>query len=290
MRTPSLTALVLALGSAACVGGLEPIGDDDPEPTTLGRQQFESTVSPLLTAACAGCHTGTLDSTPLKFLGDAGAGGYYDAVVADVSVVGGFDPGLATLILKGEHAGGSARAFTEQERATITEWLLTEAEERGIELDPTPDPSPTGTPTTSREALAQFSACMSIDDWLTSRIYEWADKGSDRGVCSSCHSDGAGGFYANSDDALMFEMNRYEIFLTTFFAAAPVDITDPSLGYQVIVNENKLRAKANAAGHPQYNPDGGNAMLELRAFFDLTQGRIAAGSCPPPGFPEPPSL
>ena len=285
-------ALAIALGSAACVGQLsttgdDQVGDDDSTTQSEARTMFENEVSPMLTGACASCHTGSIETTPLKYLGNTGSTGYYDAIVAEPSVTGGFDPGLANLLNKGEHELGSARAWTSEEAGVITSWLLMEATERGIDTDPNPNPGTT-TPTTSREALAQWSACMSIDDWNASGVAQWADKGSERGQCMSCHNQGAGGFYASDDDNEMYEMNKYEIYITTFFTAAPKSVTDPSLGYQVLVNEQKLRLKANSVGHPSFNPDGGNQLQNLRNFYDLTMARVAAGTCPPGGFPETP--
>jgi hypothetical protein len=283
-------AIAMILGSAACVGSLDtmPLPDDEEEPPveTLGRQAFDQSVLAMVNGACASCHTGPIDSIPLRFLGSTGPSGYYAALTADVSVVGGFNPALANLLLKGEHDGGNARAWTDTEKDAIIEWILIEADERGIELD---DGTPTGptplTPRTSREALAQWVGCMSIDDWNTSLVYQWAQKGSDRGQCQSCHNQGAGGFFANNNRTTMFEMNRFEIYVTSFFTAAPVSVTDPSQGYRVMLNEPKLRAKANAVGHPAYNPDGGNQMQYLRNFYNLTMARLEAGDCGPPGFP-----
>lgn len=294
--THLIAALALALGSAACVGSLDTMpsdddsGDDDSvdPPASLARQQFDAEVAPMMTA-CASCHVGAIDSIPLKWLGNNGATGYYAAITAEESVIGGYNPDLANLILKGEHDGGNARAWTDTEKATIADWLIAEATERNIPLDDgTPPTGGVTTPTTSREALAQWSGCMSIDDWRSSLVYQWADKGSERGDCKSCHNQGAGGFYAADDANIMFEMNKYEVYITTFFTAAPKDITNPSLGYEVKINEQKLRSKANATGHPGFNPDGGNQMQYLRDFYDLTMARITAGTCGPAGFPTTP--
>jgi hypothetical protein len=292
MRTLNFTAAIaIAFGSTACVGSLTtgPDDGDDPiEPLSEARQMFETEVRPMLTAACAGCHSGTIDQSPLKFLGAQGETGYYAAVTAEPSVTGGYEPGLSNMLNKGQHDNGSARAWNDLEKGTITSWLLAEADERGLDVDPNPLPPGNLTPTTSREALAQWSACMSVDDWVSSQVYRWAEKGSERGQCMSCHNQGAGGFYASANRQEMYEMNRFELFITTFFTAAPVSVTDPSQGYRVLVNEQKLRLKANAAGHPAYNPDGGSQMLYLRNFHELTMARLQAGTCPPGGFPEPP--
>ncbi|MCA9676133.1 MAG: hypothetical protein H6709_16175 [Kofleriaceae bacterium] len=290
--THYLAALAMVLGSAACVGTLDPMpGDDDgvvdpPDPTSQARQMFDDQVAPMLSSACAGCHAGAIDTTPLKYLGNSGMTGYYAAIIAEPSVTGGFDPGLANMVNKGEHDGGNARAWTQTEKDILIEWLLQEADERGVvPVDPV---DPTTTPTTSREALAQWSACMSVDDWLSSQVYTWANKGSERGQCMSCHNQGAGGYYASNDPNEMYSMNRYELFITTFFTATPVNVADPSQGYKIVVNESKLRAKANATGHPSYNPDG-NQMNYLHDFYDLTEARRLAGTCAPGGFPEPPA-
>jgi len=291
MRNPTFAAAIaIALGSAACVGQLNTTGggDDSTQPQSEARQMFESEVSPLLAANCAGCHAGPTDQQPLKYLGNTGSTGYYDAITAEVSVTGGFDPSLANMVNKGPHDNGAAPSWTDDQKATISSWLLAEADERGISTDPDPQPQGSPTPTTSREALAQWSSCMSIDDWLSSQVYTWAQKGSERGQCMSCHNQGAGGYYASDDPNQMFEMNRYEIYITTFFTAAPVSVTDPSQGYQVLVNEEKLRLKADSVGHPSFNPDGGNQMQYLHDFYDLTKARLAAGTCPPGGFPEAP--
>lgn len=292
--THYIAAFALAVGSAACVGSLSPMGDDavgddgvDP-PATAGRLQFDETVAPMVAATCASCHVGPIDAVgdlSLNFMGSEGPDGYYAAITAEPSVVGGFNPDLANMLLKGLHDNGNARAWTDAEKNTIAEWLITEAEDRGIPLDDGTVDDPTLTPTTSREALAQWSACMTLEDWNTSLVYQWSNKGSERGQCESCHNQGAGGFFANNDSDLMFEMNKFEIYITTFFTAAPVNIADPSQGYQVLVNEQKLRQKANATGHPSYNPDGGNQMQYLQNFYDLTKARLQAGTCPPPGFP-----
>jgi mono/diheme cytochrome c family protein len=295
--THFIAAFALALGSAACVGSLDTMGDDgvgdDGEDPVLtpGRIMFDEQVKPMVAAACASCHAGAIDAvgdTSLNYLGATGETGYYAAIVAEPSVTGGFNPDLANLILKGEHDAGNARAWTQTEMDTIAEWLITEADDRGIPLDDGGIDPGTTTPTTSREALAQWSACMNIDDWNTSLVFQWADKGSERGQCMSCHNQGAGGFFANDDSDLMFEMNKYEIYITTLFTAAPVNVADPSQGYMVLVNEQKLRQKANATGHPSYNPDGGNQMQYLRNFYDLTMARVQAGTCAPPGFPTTP--
>jgi hypothetical protein len=123
-------AVTLLLG--ACVGTLEPIdgtGDDAPDPTgSVARQMFDAEVSPLLLAACAGCHVGATGTAPLKFLGNAGVAGYYPALIGQPAVIGSWNPAEASLLTKGAHS--TARAWTPGERDAIAMWLIAEASER----------------------------------------------------------------------------------------------------------------------------------------------------------------
>ena len=109
-----LTATFAAtlLGAVGCV---EPIDQSTTNPTlpkTNGELQFDSDVSPMLEQVCAGCHTGAPESTPTKFLGMAGQADNYAKVTFDDGVIGGWNPALAGLLTKGEHADGTARAWT----------------------------------------------------------------------------------------------------------------------------------------------------------------------------------
>jgi len=290
MRHPLFkAALSLALlGTGACVGSLSPTppggddttgGPDAGTATAQGKVMFDQNVQPILAAQCAGCHAGTAGTQPYKFLG-TGPTTYYATLTGDPAIIGDYDPTQATILTKGAHEGP---AFAQADKDTISAWLIQEATDRGIS---TTTPPPTGgTPTTSLQALAQFSGCMTIDDWNTSQVYEWANKGSDQGACKSCHSDGAGGYYASGDPNMMYTMNRYEVFIRTFFTTK----VDPVTGAPtVIVNETKIRDKATTTGHPQFNPDGGSQMQYLHDFYDLVEARIAAGTCPNTGFPTDP--
>jgi hypothetical protein len=94
---------------------------------------FESQVSPILTANCAGCHEGTA-TTPPPFLGSSGAAGYYGAITSATYaiVVGNYNPANAQLLLHGSHDNGAAPALTTDQATTITSWLNAEATERGL--------------------------------------------------------------------------------------------------------------------------------------------------------------
>jgi hypothetical protein len=137
LRTMSI--LVLCLAASACVGTLEPVGNGDTtgggDDTTTGANAqtlFESDVSPIVGAACAGCHTGTAGTAPLKFLGNSGTAGYYTAITGQTAVVGNYVPANAEILNQGSHDGGLAPALSTTEADTITTWLLAEADARGL--------------------------------------------------------------------------------------------------------------------------------------------------------------
>ena len=139
-----LTATVAAtlLGAVGCV---EPIDNGTTNPTlpkTAGEQQFDADVSPMLEQNCAGCHTGAPESTPTKFLGVAGKNDNYAKVTLDDGVIGGWNPALAGLLTKGEHADGQARAWTGSEAGMIEGWMGQEAIDRNITIDPPVPPPP----------------------------------------------------------------------------------------------------------------------------------------------------
>lgn len=286
------TALVAAAGAAGCVGSLEPNPGDDTTvdaPTTqasAGRTMFDRDVKPMLESNCASCHAGAVGSQPYKFLGVAGDTDDYDKVTGDPGINGGWQPSLASLLTQGAHEGP---AFSDAEKAKITAWMTQEATDRNVDLS-NPPPPPTNGPLSARQALAQWSACMQLQDWTDSQVFQWANKGTNNnGPCTTCHTNGAGAYYATGDANEMFTMNRQEIFIKTFFAVAPKNLADPSQGYEVVVNEAKLCAKGAGDGqsHPNYNCNGGNQMTYLRDFYTRTKARLASCTTPP-GFPPPP--
>jgi hypothetical protein len=140
MKFHLLVPVVLAYALAGCVGTLTPVngepgGDDVGGPDGGGgggaaETQFNSSVAPLLNAACASCHAGTA-ATPPKFLGAVGTPGYYDSITVSLGAVGNFTP-TCGLLIKGEHDGGNARAWLQTEKDTITAWINAEAAERGL--------------------------------------------------------------------------------------------------------------------------------------------------------------
>jgi hypothetical protein len=131
-------AVALSLGAAACVGTLEPVdnggggGPDGGGGGGVARQMFDSSVSPMLGPACAGCHAGTANVSAPKFLGTTGTAGYYPTIVGQTAIIGNWNPANARLLLKGAHDNNLAPAWTQAQKDTITTWLLAEADERGL--------------------------------------------------------------------------------------------------------------------------------------------------------------
>lgn len=289
------TAAALSLLAAGCV---EPIDSGTTNPTlpkTAGEQQFDADVAPMLEQVCAACHTGAPESTPTKFLGQAGKSDDYEKVTLDDGVIGGWNPALAGLLTKGEHDDGLARAWTAAEAGRIEDWMAQEAIDRNIIIEPPVPPPPPGPPVLdARQALAKFSACMTYADWTSSQMATWANKQANgnngNNPCSDCHSNGAGGAYMSRDEADMYAMNRQELFIKNFFAVKPLDIGDLSKGFEVIVNDVKLENKSQRQGdgHPNFNYAANDQYrLRLHDFYEKTRARL--DTCTnPPEFPTAP--
>jgi hypothetical protein len=311
-----LIPLLLAVGSAACLPA-DPIdqdppqtppeeepppGDDPPPPDSepTARETFDATVKPLLAAQCSSCHTGTSDQFPNRFLGMSNSG-YYDAVVNDRLITGDFDPAQARMLTMGVHASGAAPAWTAEQSGVIAAWLQEEAVVRGAARpdDPPPAINPFLAPRDATNAFKQWSSCMSVSsaEWLASEVHRWADANTNQGQCKSCHNAGTGGYWASDDEEEMFARNQEELFIRTFFAAAPV--ADGT--YTIRVNDTKLCAKGqeranNTGTHPGFNCTSNDKMLWLIDFHASVQQKLLdtrtagglTGPCPaPPAFPIP---
>jgi putative hemolysin len=305
MRNSMTLAAIAAMGFlGACVGGIDqPTGDDDSsDGTTDGsggktaRQIFDSDVKPLL-AKCSGdgCHTGPETTTVNKFLGDRGDTGYYDALINDRAIVGGFVPASAQLLTKGAHQGP---AWAPAEATKITAWLNKEAQERG-----TPDPDPTPDPTqitnrTVRGAEMIFAGCMATVETLftQTQAYQVANlQTQNNGRCNSCHSPGgAGGLWLGPTNtatqiSTMFNKWQEEVFFTGVFQAQIQPTTPPV--YKIAAAENKLCLKGtekqnNLGSHPAFDcrQNNSTALNNLKNFITQVQTKVDAGGCGTPAF------
>lgn len=298
MRHLVTTALSLSFATLAIAACVEPIDSGTTNPTlpkTSGEQQFDADVAPMLEQNCAGCHAGSPDAAPTKFLGQAGKSDDYAKVTFDDGVIGGWNPALAALLTQGEHADGQARAWTASEAGRIEDWMAQEAIDRNIIIEPPVPPPPPGPPVyDARQALAQFSACMTYADWTSSQMATWATKQANgtngNNPCSDCHSSGAGGAWMSRDEADMFAMNRQELFIKNFFAVKPKNLGDLSQGYEVIINDAKLLAKSQKQGdgHPNFNYAANDTYrLRLVDFYTKTKARLETCTATPEFPPAP---
>ncbi|HTM21338.1 MAG TPA: hypothetical protein VL172_12545 [Kofleriaceae bacterium] len=288
----TLAALTLSIG---CLGSLDtgPVqGDDDDDDTTApdagsaasqGRSMFDLSVKPLM-ARCSSCHAGTA-TYPLQYLGPGPDAQYYDSLVAHPEVTGGFDPAIASLITKlqgGTHQGLADWTATEEQ--SISSWLLTEKEERGGGIGGGDDDPPVNSD--SQQALAEWSGCMLKTNWDTAQMGTWSDKNAEGGtVCSSCHNDGLQRFNANADNDTMFEMNKYEVFIISFFTVK----TNLDSTVEVIPAYDKIVRMGNGSTlHPTFNTDlADQYFVRLQNFYDLTKQAKTNGQCGPAVFPQP---
>jgi hypothetical protein len=292
----TLAAFVLSTG---CLGSLDtgPVGDDDDDQPagpdaggdgdgdgdgdSQGETLFTASVKPMM-GRCTACHAGTA-TYPLQFLGAGPDSQYYSALIAHPEVTGGFEPAIASLITKlqgGTHQGLADWTATEEQ--AISDWLLLEKEERGDVGGGDDDPVTQD----SKQALAEWSGCMTKANWDTAQMGTWANKNAEGGtVCSSCHNDGLQRFNANADNDTMFEMNRYEVFIISFFTVK----TNLDSTVEVIPAYDKLVRMGNGSTlHPTYNTNLADTQFtRLQNFYDLTKQAKVNGLCGPAQFPQP---
>ncbi|MBP9087390.1 MAG: hypothetical protein KBG15_14800 [Kofleriaceae bacterium] len=293
MRNNVILASLFTIASlAGCVGGFEEPPVDDPGGDSAGKTLFDSSVKSFAIAACAGCHQGE-PSTSNAFFGDNPTATAYTALTNDRLLVGDFVVVQAKLLTKGAHAGP---AFTADQAMKVTAWLTQEAIDRNVDQTQPVQPPANQASTTSTIAMQKFAGCMAVSvlDWETEKAYKIAQTNSAQGVCTACHTGGAGGFYADNANTYvkMFERNQEQLFFTGMFSTVAVPGTPTT--YAVIANETKLCAKgkerATGTGtHPTYNCSNNGQITSLKAFVDKINAKVATGTCGTPGF-RPPAI
>jgi hypothetical protein len=314
MRLPKLIAALgtmALLGSAACVGELAPgpgtgnpgggspdagpgTGGEDPD----GEALFQQNILPMV-AGCGApglCHTGE-GTDPLKFLGvDSNQENFYSSIVNYAQVHGGWEMAQASMVIQlqldaetvGNHYG--YLPWTAEQEGLIQEWFSAEKIARaGDNGGGGGEPTNPGGPTNSRTLLAEWAGCMTLENWEASNMGRWRNKGTNNGACSNCHNEGQFWININPNSEIMFEMNRYELFITGFFAPK----MNPDGTGEIVPAYDKLVrvGQGNTAGslHPTYNTDIENDQYfqYLTEFYELTMALKDAGQCGPPGFPDP---
>jgi mono/diheme cytochrome c family protein len=294
MRNLIFASVAMAL-FGACVGGIDtpPPGGDDQPPATTARQLFDQTVSPLLAAKCIGCHVGSETSATNMFLGPDGQASFYNTLVNDRAVNGGYDPAAATILLKGAHEGP---AWSMTEVTKISDWLTAELAERGPQG---PSGPPTGN-TSARGASMAFVSCMSISltEYTSTQAFQVANLNTqNQGRCSSCHSPGgAGGQWLGTQNGNkdMFAKWQEEVFFTGVFQAQ----LQPDKTYKIAAAENKICSKGkekqnNLGTHPTFDcaQNNSTALNNLKAFALAVETKVEMGSvgCPAPAAFAPPT-
>lgn len=259
-------------------------GDGD-EPESQGERSFGDDVAPLLgNCAAAGCHTGDPVAQPLKFLGSGPENDYYSSITSYASVTGNFDPAVANLLLMvqgGTHEGQPD--WNNEQKGKIVTWLQGERIERGLE-PPEDPPDPGGVPVSTRQAFSQWAGCMTLENWDLAQMGTWAEKDADNDDCISCHVQGVARMFINNDNLKMFNMNRTELYIITFFVTAVAD--DGSVGVMPATEKIvRMSLGPPITLHQEYNADPDDIYMQrLEEFHALTQQNLEAGTCDPAGF------
>ncbi len=187
--------------------------------TITARDLFDRNVAPLLQQKCASCHANTSPGDGPDFMGASpNPTTWYTAIAAARTVIGNTpylqvaSPQDSPLIAKGEHSGP---AFSASEVATISAFLVKEAQERGLgNPNPSPSPSPTAdyTPKNLREAIVRFTACMQRADWdqtvAQNQQTNFAYQNSTDGPCYACHATGTAGAYLSQNSSDTFDAHK----------------------------------------------------------------------------------
>lgn len=271
---------------AACVGSYQveggPAGGSGADASTSASsagEMFAATVQPIL-RRCAGaaCHTGT--GTPLKFLGADDPGDDYDSILGFPSVTGGYEPSLAMVLVKIEPGTHNGMSYSEAERAAIVDWLAAEKAARAGGAEDGGDDAP---PVVA-DALEAWSGCMTVASWNQAQMGTWADKPTEDGeVCATCHADGAYRFNTADDSDLMFEMNRYPLYIIGFFT---VGVTTDGEEAVVPASDKLVRMGNGSTLHPRFGTGPGDPWFAAMAqFYSLTRDVQFAGLCGPPVTP-----
>lgn len=282
-------------GGQAGSGGGGTTGPTNAEPL------FNSSVKPIIMrCAGSGCHTGS-GTFPLKFLGAGPDTQYYATLALHSSVHGNWGATTPTLLSKLAPGHAGLMDYSAAEKTAINGWLAAEREARsggtgtgGMGAAGSGSGGAGGmggsgggatVPGDSRQALAQWSACMTQANWDTAQMGTWANKNAEGGAtCSSCHADGLQRFNTNPNSQQMFDANRREVFIIGFFTAR-VNADGTST---IIPAFDKLRRMGDGTTlHPTYDINLQNRHFQrLQQFYDLTLAAFQAGTCGPPGFPQ----
>ena len=291
-KNVTLSLATIGLLGLGCVGDVsisQPGDPNDPgdgggndDPAANEQVLFDNTVEPILSANCAGagCHA---EISPIFIVGGVAD---YSAVVQSSALHGGsFDVESARLLTKIDE-GHQAIVYSDDERQSIVTWINAEkALNNG-------SGGGDNVIASDREVLAAFSGCMTINNWNTVLMGDWADHRAEGQPCYACHSQGLSDFNTNQDPTIMFEKNKRfspNPFILGFYTVGRDELT----GDPVIIPAHiKLELMAEGGGeggiHPTFEYGPGNAYYQkLESFLNLTNAYMAENpACKDLGFPE----
>jgi len=285
-----LSLATIGLLGLGCVGDVSISQDPDPINPGTGdggggteneQVLFDNTVKPILSADCsgAGCHD--IQSPIFIVNGQAD----YSAVVQNSVLHGGsFDAASARLLTKIDE-GHQAIVYTEAERQAIITWINAEkALNNG-------SGGGDNVIASDREVLAAFSGCMTLNNWNTVLMGDWADHTAEGQPCYACHSQGLSDLNTNPDPAIMFEKNRRfspNPFIMGFYTVGRDELTGEPI---IIPAHAKMELMSEGGGeggiHPLFEYGPGNAYYQkLESFLTLTNQYMATNpACMDVGFP-----
>jgi hypothetical protein len=245
-----------------------------------GRPFFEENVLPILDDGmtgdmCARCHSAAYQDNygGPDFLGSSKAE-TYDKLVGDVAFVSA-NSGDSALLNQGSHTGP---AFSPSQQAEVKEWLGIEAAERSGDCTALPSGKPCS------EALAEFGACMTLDDWTASGMSMIATQNTlNDGPCFSCHQSGTGGNpmtdpFSDASIAEGFEKMRVPPALLKLVACSSSAETG---AFEDIKQSYRWRDKGGQGDHPKFILSDGN-LAALDEWFDLVHAKWESGPCSAP--------
>jgi mono/diheme cytochrome c family protein len=291
MRTLLLAALstLSLVGLGACVGGVDsmpptnvPPGGTPPGTGTSAQPLFDSDVFPIIKTKCATCHTAGAPQGNVTGFVAVGAADGYQTAISYTALVGNFVPTNAAILTK-IAAGHQAQTYTAIESGKITAWLNAEVTARNVAPGGPVNEDPA---TTTNRLLKEWSGCMSLTNFQTATMATaWGQLQTNNGsTCASCHTNGAQGFMATSDEALFFKTlteNRY--YMIQYFNIDGV--TTPATA-KIIINTSSFAGVSNHQPphleHPSFDPTNNQGMQALQQFYTLTMARKTAGTCDPP--------
>lgn len=301
MRATLLAALAM-VGLVGCVGGVEstggdPLGSPDGDGNdngdnpagsdlTAAKQLFDSNVYTIVSAKCSGgaCHSETASgSTLTRFVATDATRGWTVATNY-AALVGNFASSAAPILTKIK-AGHQGKTYTPTEEANITAWLNKEVELRNGQTTPPPSGGETLSAATER-VLSEFAGCMSKTNFDTANMANaWGNMTAQNNEqCRDCHVTGGFGFIASDVSQPFYNVVSTKKYY--FLQYLTVDLTGGPAAAKVIVNETSFKGVSTGQDphreHPRFNSTNNAGMTALKAFYDSTMARKAAGTCDPP--------